>query len=128
MTFNNNIIQNIVETNFMEIVYDQVSSDIWDLSGSDANGLFARDADLVELDELLGLRVDEYKTDALEDGTHVIGYMTVLAAVDGTSRYDGEDVSVGSANVIMRYHFHFMARDDSYDDFELVLLSIAIDR
>ena len=120
MRFNHNIVQNIIEANFMEDVAERVSTDVWNMSGIHMDGLFERDVDLVDLDDLLGFRIDKFQVADWDNATHVAGIITVFVSVDGISRYDGEDITVGSADIPLRYRFFFTVQGGKYDEFELM--------
>ena len=121
MIYNNNIILNILQSEFWDEIEIYVAGCILDFDDWNSNDTFENIVDYAELDSIDEMVVDSYNIEENPDGVreYISGMMEIRSYVDGYVHWDGEDMVVDSGEVSIGVQFSFYAEDDKYYNLEL---------
>lgn len=124
MTYNNNIILNILQSNFWDEIEICVADYIISLDEFNLAENFDNIVDYAELDSINEMLVDSYeiKLEAEEDREYISGIIEIECSIDGYVHWDRENIAIDKGIVNVGVQFSFCSEKDKYYDLELELI------
>ncbi len=117
MKYNNNIILNMISSEFFSQVEEAALEFVWHLEAADLWDIFEEGADYAELDHIYSLRVPAYQSEHQEEAEYISGILEVSAFIKGYKNWEEENIPAGSKMCVFNMKFGFYASQNHYFDF-----------
>lgn len=107
MLLNNNIVLEIIDSNFMDKVMECCEDAIMQMDDTDFMEYFDEDVENAYLDTIYGVNVEQYEDEESDGIQEVLGILELDVLVNGYVYWDGEDIHIGDAEMILGFSFSF---------------------
>ena len=119
MKYNENIVLDILSSEFFGEIEEYTLECIWQMTESDIWDIIDEGADYAELEYIDGLEVIDYEVKEEDETEYISGTLEVSACIDGYAHWDGEDINMGSGFCELDMSFGFLRCRDEYLNLEL---------
>lgn len=119
MLYNKNILREIIESNFGQIIEQKVSDYVTNMDSFELEQIFAQLIDFAYVYDIENIEVEDYNIEEVEKDIRIEGKLSVTAGLEGFTHFDGENEFVSDQSIVINVDVSFWLINDKYCDFIL---------
>lgn len=113
-------VQQIVEDNYADDIYNSVANYINNLTGGEFQDIFENTIDFGVCEGIGDMNVISYDVKEFDGQIEITGEIEVESEITGYVHWDGEDVELDRITAILTITFSLYYNKGKYEDFEII--------